>query len=117
MKKHILFFLLLSLSITYPNDFLHKSDCPFLTEIQKDRKLSDEEVKQRGLDVLATEVIEKIDEIDLRKMARSAIFETSYGFRWKMINLHTGKIIIVKVNKDFELISARNSKKAKIMIP
>lgn len=117
MKKHILFFFLFSLSIIYPSDFLNRSDFSFSIKIQKDRKLSDEEVKQRGLDVLATEVIEKIDEIDLRKMARSAIFETTYGFRWKMINLHTGKIIIVKVNKDFELISARNSKKAKIMIP
>ncbi|WP_299899565.1 hypothetical protein [uncultured Aquimarina sp.] len=117
MKKHILFFFLFSYTFIYPNDFLDRSDCSFLIEIQKDRKLSDEEVKQRGLDVLATEVIEKIDEVDLRKMARSAIFETSYGFRWKMINLHTGKIIIVKVNKDFELISARDSKKAKVMIP
>lgn len=117
MKKHILFFFLFYFSIIYSNDFLDRSDYSSLIEIQKDRKLSDEEVKQRGLDVLATEVIEKIDEIDLRKMARSAIFETSYGFRWKMINLHTGKIIIVKVNKDFKLISARNSKKSKIMMP
>ena len=84
---------------------------------QIDRKLSEDEEKKRGLDLLATEIIEQIDEIDLRKMARSAIFETSYGFRWKMVNLHTGNIIIIKVDKNFKLISARNSKKKKIMIP
>ncbi|WP_299443037.1 hypothetical protein [uncultured Aquimarina sp.] len=117
MKQYILYLLLFSFGVLYPNDFsieLTKFD---IIQNPTDRKLSDEEVQKRGLDILAAEVIEKIDEIDLRKMARSAIFETSYGFRWKMINLHTGNMIIVKVNKDFKLISARNSKKSKIMNP
>ncbi|MBW1295897.1 hypothetical protein [Aquimarina litoralis] len=117
MKKHILLFFFLFTGVLYPNDLLITLETSSFVSIQTDRKLSDEEVQQRGLDLLANEVIEKIDEIDLRKMARSAIFETSYGFRWKMINLHTGSIIIVKVNKDFKLISARNSKKTKIMNP
>ncbi|WP_299211699.1 hypothetical protein [uncultured Aquimarina sp.] len=117
MKRYILFFLLFSFGILYPRDFFTEQPTFEIIQNQIDRKLSDEEVQKRGLDVLAAEVIEQIDEIDLRKMARSAIFETSYGFRWKMINLHTGNIIIIKVNKEFKLISARNSKKTKIMIP
>ncbi|MDH7447148.1 hypothetical protein [Aquimarina sp. 2201CG14-23] len=117
MKQYILYLLLFSFGILYPSNFSTDQFLANSTQNTTDRKLSDEEVQKRGLDILATEVIEKIDEIDLRKMARSAIFETSYGFRWKMINLHTGNIIIVKVNKDFKLISARNSKKSKIMNP
>jgi len=119
MKQYILFFLLLfSFCTLYPNDFsIELTKLNGIPQNPTDRKLSDEEVQKRGLDLLAAEVIEKIDEIDLRKMARSAIFETSYGFRWKMINLHTGNMIIVKVDKDFKLISARNSKKSKIMNP
>ncbi len=118
MKQYILFLLLFSFCTLYPNDFsIELTNFDHILQNPTDRKLSDEELQKRGLDILAAEVIEKIDEIDLRKMARSAIFETSYGFRWKMINLHTGNIIIIKVNKDFKLISARNSKKSKIMTP
>jgi len=117
MKQYILL-LFLGYSF-FANCFLgdHYSSLKDEKQIQVDRKLSDDEVKQRGLDLLATEIIEQIKEIDLRKMARSAIFETSYGFRWKMINLQTGNIIIMKVNKDFELISARNSKTIKRSSP
>ncbi|MFD2561416.1 hypothetical protein [Aquimarina rubra] len=117
MKQYLLFLAILSFGIVYPHGIITKQNFPDTLQNQIDRKLSDEEVERRGLDILAAEVIERIDEIDLRKMARSAIFETSYGFRWKMINLHTGNIIIVKVNKDFKLISARNSKKSKVMTP
>ncbi|AXT50575.1 hypothetical protein D1818_06920 [Aquimarina sp. BL5] len=113
MKRYILFLPLFCVGICYPNDFFTEQPTLEIILNQIDRKLTDEEVQKRGLDVLAAEVIEKIDEIDLRKTARSAIFETSYGFRWKMINLHTGNIIIIKVNKEFKLISARNSKKIK----
>ncbi|MHA7057674.1 hypothetical protein ACWGOQ_0010675 [Aquimarina sp. M1] len=116
MKQYLLFFTVLFISIIYPNNTAEQHfENSF--QNQTDRKLSDEEVQRRGLDILATEVIERIDEIDIRKMARSAIFETTYGFRWKMINLHTGNIIIIKVDKDFKLISARNSKKTKAMMP
>ncbi len=73
----------------------------------KDRKLSTQEVQSRGIDLMVTEIINNHNKIDLNKMARSSIFETSYGFRWKMVNLHTGKIIIIKVNKDFEVLSIR----------
>ncbi|WP_299256710.1 hypothetical protein [uncultured Aquimarina sp.] len=117
MKQYILFFLLFSFGILHSNSISINRSFADIIQNQIDRKLSDEEVQKRGLDVLAAEVIEKIDEIDLRKTARSAIFETSYGFRWKMINLHTGNMIIIKVNKEFQLISARNSKKTKIMVP
>ncbi|WP_299248169.1 hypothetical protein [uncultured Aquimarina sp.] len=116
MKTYILFFLLFPFCILHSIDSFTEPTFGIIQN-QIDRKLTDEEVQKRGLDILAAEVIEKIDEIDLRKTARSAIFETSYGFRWKMINLHTGNIIIIKVNKEFKLISARNSKKTKIMIP
>ncbi|WP_378172032.1 hypothetical protein [Aquimarina sp. SS2-1] len=115
MKHYLLFLVVLSVIIAYPNSIKTKQNSTYTFHNQIDRKLSDEEVQRRGLDILAAEVIERIDEIDLRKMARSAIFETSYGFRWKMINLHTGNIIIIKVDKNFKLISARNSKKSKLM--
>ncbi len=120
MKNYILPLLILYSFFLYPNTNTHKGLHIFSIEYlqnPKDRKLSTEEVKQRGLDLLASQVIENIDKIDLRKTARSAIFETSYGFRWKMVNLHTGKIYIIKVNKDFRLISARNSDNSKIMTP
>jgi hypothetical protein len=112
MKNYILSFLVFFSFLVFPNSSIETS----LYEITidqsqnpRDRKLSTEEVKTRGLDLLANQVVENIDEIDLRKTARSAIFETSYGFRWKMVNLHTSKIIIVKVDKNFNLISARSS--------
>lgn len=113
MKQSILLLMLVSFWVLHPYELeiTQTRISPILD--QTDRKLSDEEVQKRGLDLLATEIIEKIDTIDLKKTARSAIFETSYGFRWKMINLHTGNIIIIKVNKNFELISARNSKRQK----
>ncbi|SEL42413.1 hypothetical protein SAMN04487910_2414 [Aquimarina amphilecti] len=117
MKQYILFLLLFSFGTLYPKNISLRSNPSITIQNQIDRKLSEEEEKKRGLDLLATEIIEQIDEIDLRKMARSAIFETSYGFRWKMVNLHTGNIIIIKVDKNFKLISARNSKKKKIMTP
>jgi len=85
--------------------------------VQHERKLSTEEVKQRGIDLLVNEILEQLEDIDLKKMARSAIFETPYGFRWKMVNLHTGKKIIIKVDKDFKIISARTGKNVKIMYP
>ncbi len=113
MKHYILYALVLSCWFSYPKTFVNLTDNPNFIQNTIDRRLSEEEVLKRGLGLLATEVIEKIDEIDLRKMARSSIFETSYGFRWKMINVKTGKIIIVKVNKNFELISVRNSKRRK----
>ncbi len=116
MKHYLPCFLILFYSLTYA----HTTIIPITSQTTQntiDRKLSEKEVKQRGLDLLATEIIEQINEVDLRKMARSSIFETSYGFRWKMVNVQNGTIIIVKVNKDFKLISAKNSKKKKIIIP
>ncbi len=121
MKNYILPLLLFSIYLVYPITTIENHR--FLIRIDqnqnpKDRKLSVEEVKQRGIDLMVNNILENIDEIDIRKMARSAIFETSYGFRWKMVNLHTGKKIIIKVNKDFKLISARDSKNnSKIMEP
>ncbi|TSE11207.1 MULTISPECIES: hypothetical protein [Aquimarina] len=120
MKNYILPLLILCSFSLYPNINIDKNSFTLSTKYlqnPRDRKLSAEEVKQRGLDLLANQIIENIDKIDLRKTARSAIFETSYGFRWKMVNLHTGKIFIIKVNKDFRLISARNSDNSKIMTP
>ncbi|WP_074407748.1 MULTISPECIES: hypothetical protein [Aquimarina] len=120
MKNYILSFLVFFSFLVFPNSSIEASSYEITidqSQNPRDRKLSTEEVKERGLDLLANQIVENIDEIDLRKTARSAIFETSYGFRWKMVNLHTGKIIIVKVDKNFHLISARNSDKSKVMIP
>ncbi len=120
MKNCVLTVLLFSVSLLYSSidignlHFITSSD---QAQNPRERKLSPEEVQQRGIDLLVNEIVEQIDAIDLRKMARSAIFETSYGFRWKMVNLHTGKKIIIKVDKDFKLISARTSDNVKIMIP
>ncbi|QKX06227.1 hypothetical protein HN014_15355 [Aquimarina sp. TRL1] len=86
------------------------SDTSAFTVIQEERKLSPEEEKARGLDVMANQIVENIEEIDLRKVARSPIFETSYGFRWKMFNVKTGHFYTIKVNKNFALISVRDSK-------
>jgi len=116
MKNYILFFLLFSYTLLYPNIFVNdwqKTKSLDLSQNPRDRKLSPQEEKQRGIDLIAGQIIENIDGIDLRKMARSAIFETSYGFRWKMVNLHTGQKIIIKVDKDFNLISARTGKNIK----
>ncbi len=119
MKNYILPLLVFSSFLLYPN--LNKQDQSLATidqvQNQIDRKLSPEEVKQRGIDLLVNQIVEKIDDIDMRKMARSAIFETTYGFRWKMVNLHTGKKIIIKVDKNFRLISARDGNNSKIMMP
>ncbi len=120
MKNYILPLLIFSCTLLYPNILVKNVVSPItIDQIQnpRDRKLSPQEEKQRGIDLLANEIIANIDGIDLRKMARSAIFETSYGFRWKMVNLHTGKKIIIKVNKDFKLISARTGDNSKIIIP
>ncbi len=113
MKNYILPLVFFSSFLLYPNIYIVEHTFITIEEVQsqRDRKLSAEEVKQRGLDLMVNEIIADIDGIDLRKMARSSIFETSYGFRWKMVNLHTGKVIIVKVDKDFNLISARQSAK------
>ncbi len=120
MKNYILSLLVLSTFFISPIQAYNSSylitDNAY-AQNPTDRKLSTEEVKERGLDLLANQIIENLDEVDLRKMARSAIFETTYGFRWKMINLHTGKKIIIKVNKDFKLISARTTDNSKIMTP
>lgn len=89
---------------------MHDSCSSLDTMLQTDRKLDESEVKQRGIGILVTEVIDRIDEIDLRKMARSSIFETSYGFRWKMYNVQTSKVVIIKVNKNFRVLSIRDSK-------
>ncbi len=116
--KYILFYaFLFSFCLIYADIFQDRSVISTFIQNPIDRKLSEEEVQKRGIDRLATEIIEKIDEIDLRKMARSSIFETSYGFRWKMINVQTGNIIIIKVTKKFKLISVRNSKKSKAITP
>ncbi len=120
MKNYILLLLLFSFSFLYSNVALENQYSTTnydQSQNPRDRKLSTDEVKQRGIDLLVNEIVEQIDEIDLRKMARSAIFETSYGFRWKMVNLHTGKKIIIKVDKDFNVISARTGDNTKIMIP
>ncbi|MCK8522918.1 hypothetical protein M0D21_15175 [Aquimarina sp. D1M17] len=118
MKKRVLYLIFFSSFFMYPSI---PYEIHFETEYQnqnpRDRKLSPEEVKQRGIDLLANEIVENIDQIDLRQTARSSIFETSYGFRWKMVNLHTGMVIIIKVDKDFKLISARNKYNKKIMSP
>lgn len=111
MKQCILCFLLFFSIISSAkicNNFAIKDlNC---IQNDKDRELTQEEVKRRGIGLLVTKVIDNIEEINLKNMARSSIFETSYGFRWKMFNLKTGKILIIKVDKDFKLISARNSK-------
>ncbi|WP_034228341.1 hypothetical protein [Aquimarina pacifica] len=122
MKNYVLIILFMfSGIISYPKtpigDQIYSKHTPTLFQTPKDRELSTQEVKQRGIDLMVNRIIENQNEIDLKKMARSSIFETSYGFRWKMVNLHTGKIIIVKVNKDFELISIRKSDASKAMIP
>lgn len=111
MNKLVPLFILLFTTIlsysyktnTYSNDLIYQFE-------QIERKLNESEVKERGIDILVTEVIDTIDEIDLKKMARSSIFETSYGFRWKMYNVQTGKVVIIKVDNDFQLISVRDSK-------
>ncbi|GAA4276196.1 hypothetical protein [Aquimarina mytili] len=119
MKNYILPLLLILCIQLYPNAFEYQSSLSSSDVIQnpRERKLSPQEEKQRGIDLLANQIIENIDGVDLRKMARSAIFETSYGFRWKMVNLHTGKKIIIKVDKNFRLISARTGDNSKIITP
>ena len=76
---------------------------------QLERKLTEIEVKKRGFDLLVTKTVKKAEDINLKEMARSAIFETSYGFRWKMINTVSSKIVIFKVDKKFHLISIKYS--------
>ncbi|RZS93407.1 hypothetical protein EV197_1985 [Aquimarina brevivitae] len=83
---------------------------------QHEKKLSQEEIKEKGIDVMIHNIVAQIDDIDIRKMARSDIFETPFGYRWKMVNLHTGKVLIVKVDQDFNLISVRDRNNAKVSI-
>lgn len=118
MKNCILLLLVFSSFLAYPN-IVQKQNYTISVSDQnpRDRKLSAEEVKQRGIDLMANQIIENIDEVDLRKTARSEIFETSYGFRWKMVNLSTGKIFIIKVDKNFKLISIRSADNSKTLIP
>ncbi len=71
----------------------------------KERKLSEKEVKERGLDNKINSVIEKIEDIDIRRIARSHIIETPYGFRWKLFNVASSLFIVIKVDKKFNLIS------------
>ena len=75
---------------------------------QKERKLTEDEVKERGLDLQVAELLETADQEVLKKMARSSIFETKYGFRWKMINTISGEIVIIKVDKKFKLIELKS---------
>ena len=119
MKHYILFLFLCSSLLISPPLYSNVECLKHIEQVQnpRDREIPKDEEKQRGLDLLANEIIEGIDEIDIRKTARSSIFETTYGFRWKMVNLHTGKRIIIKVDKDFRLISARYSDNSKIMRP
>lgn len=119
MKRYILILLVFSSFLTYSSLYQYATFSAGFDEYQNqlERRLTPSEVKQRGIDLLVNEIVEEIDEIDLEKMARSAIFETSYGFRWKMVNLHTGKKIIIKVDKDFKIISARTGKNVKIITP
>ena len=74
----------------------------------KERKLTEDEVKERGIDILIGELLETADQEVLKKMARSSIFETNYGFRWKMINTISGEIVIIKVDKNFKLIELKS---------
>ncbi|MBP2832989.1 hypothetical protein J8281_12400 [Aquimarina sp. U1-2] len=116
MKNYILLLLVLLSPFIYGNVQEVKTTLACIDHSQnpRDRKLSPEEVQQRGIDLQVNQIVEEMDDIDLRKMARSAIFETSYGFRWKMVNLSTSKKIIIKVDKDFNLISARDGNNLKI---
>ena len=86
------------------SDIMHDNLLSLYTQNQRDRKLSDEEVQQRGIDMMVNQVMANIDGINFKAMAGSDIFETTYGFRWKMFNLQTGKMIAIKVNKDFKLL-------------
>ena len=110
MKNYVLLLLFLS-SIS-----LNASPTLQTETLQQEKKLTEQEVKQRGIDHMVGNILDEIDEIDIRKMARSDIFETPYGFRWKMVNLHTGKVLIVKVDKNFRLISVKAKDKSKASI-
>lgn len=76
--------------------------------LNDERKLSEDEVKERGLDLLVAELLETTNQEVLKKMARSSIFETNYGFRWKMINTISGEIVIIKVDQNFKLIELKS---------
>ncbi|WP_344929220.1 hypothetical protein [Aquimarina addita] len=110
MKQYLLCIVFLSLTLpSFGIEHYQTSISNNAAQNGNDRELTQEEVKKRGIDLLATKVIEGIEDINLKNMARSSIFETSYGFRWKMFNVKTGKILIIKVNQDFQLLSAKHS--------
>lgn len=111
MKNYVLLHLLLAFSISLNASHSNKANKP-----QQEKRLTDKEIKDRGIDLMVNNILEEIDEIDIRKMARSDIFETPYGFRWKMVNLHTGKVLIVKVDKNFRLIAVKTKDKSKVSI-
>lgn len=94
---------------------LYSQDSDLNQQEPAKRQLSIEEIKERGFHMRIANVINQIDEIDLRKMARSPIFETSYGFTWKMYNLSNNKRLVVKVDKDFNLISVNKAKKNTVL--
>ncbi len=74
-----------------------------------ERKLSVKEIKQRGIDLKTNKLIESIDKIEIRKMARTFIFETSYGYYLKLFNTKSNEFISIRVNKVFKLISIKKS--------
>ncbi len=76
-----------------------------IIEQTKDRKLTNEEVEQRGINLKVNDVIRNLKKGDIRSYARSPIYETVNGFKWKLINVKTGKSIAIEVNKDFKIIS------------
>jgi len=117
MKIYIPIICMLFYALSYSNTSISfiMEENSFMYQTPKDRKLSIQEVQERGIDKIVTRVVANVNNIDLKSMARSAIFETSYGFRWKMVNLKTGKIILFKMDKNFDLISVRNSDNSKIM--
>ncbi|UZO80318.1 hypothetical protein NBT05_15350 [Aquimarina sp. ERC-38] len=108
MLKKLLFILFLTGSSLISHASINKELSLDLITFINDRKLSEEEVQERGLDVLVAKLLETANQEVLKKMARSSIFETNYGFRWKMINTISGEIVIIKVDKDFKLIELKS---------
>ncbi len=84
---------------------LNKNNILSLSDTLKDIKLSEDEIRERGIDLRIKELMKSIKNINMYIMARSFVFETSYGFRWKLLNLKTNDDVTIKVTKDFELIS------------
>ncbi len=100
MKAYIL---LLTASLWLGHPVLNAHNSP-LQQIKKERKLSNEEIKQRGIDVRVKKVIKYLNNGDSRSYARSPIYETPKGYKWKIINVKTGKFIAVEVDKNFKII-------------